>query len=257
VLVAINVGAREFHFYDSLSMEDSRGTVPVLKQWLHQEVDARLGHDVAVEWDVAHWRVVLDFGLPRQTDGGSCGLFVLAAADCFSLGVPMLFSQASIGAVRRRITLALFFDDLDFPDNIPDNVPDNVPEPTSTSGTTTPATSDDESVDKNDAVTEDGAELGVAEHGVGEDVGDTGSERGEVAAGSGDDDGGTVGGVGEEEVGGQDIDIEDAGECVDSSVEGADDEDMQAGSGGVLDWDEVEASDEHGDNGRWRDEQGD
>jgi len=196
VLVAINVGAREFHFSDSPSMEDSRGTVLMLKQWLHQEVDARFGHDLAVEWDVADWWVVLEFALLRQTDSGSCGLFVLDAADCFSLGVPMMYSHGSIGAVRRRITLALFFDDLEFPDNIPDNIRDNVPEPTSTSGTTTPAMSDDESVEKNDAVAEDGAELGDAEHGVGEDVGDTGSKRGEVAAVSGNDDGGSVCGVG-------------------------------------------------------------
>ena len=71
--------------------------------------------------------------------------------------------------------------------------------------------SDDESVKKNDAVAEDGAELRDAEHGVGEDVGDTGSKRGKVAAVSGNDDGGTVCGVGEEEVGGSDIDIDGAG----------------------------------------------
>jgi len=45
-------------------------------------------------------------------------------------------------------------------------------------------------------------------------------------------------------------------EGVDSSVEGPDDEDMRAGSGEVLDWREVEASEEHGDNGRWQDERG-
>jgi len=126
VLVAIQVGRRQFHFYDSLSVEDSLGTVSLLKQWLHNELEVRLGRDAASEWGVSKWDVVLDPHLPRQKDGGSCGVFVLAAADLFSLGLPLTFTQADIASLRCHVALSLFFDSLD--------VPDDIPRPTSATG---------------------------------------------------------------------------------------------------------------------------
>lgn len=96
VLVAIEVRFQEFHFYESLSALDFHGTISLLKRWLHAEVDARLGKDEAADWRVSQWRTALDPNQPQQKDGGSCGVFVLAAADFLSLGAPLDLSQMDI-----------------------------------------------------------------------------------------------------------------------------------------------------------------
>jgi len=113
VLVVIDVANRVFRFYDSLSTVDTHGVVGVLRRWLRDEIAARLGGDAATSWNVEAWKTDLDSSRPRQTDAGSCGVFVLAAADCFALGTPLLFSQKDVPTLRQRIALALFFDDLD------------------------------------------------------------------------------------------------------------------------------------------------
>jgi len=188
LLVAVDIVGHAFHFYDSLSSEDNHGVVPVLKQWLHAEVAARLGHDKAVDWDVAGWRVVLDPHLPRQTDGGSCGIFVLAAADCFSLKAPLAFCKEDIVSLRHRVALALFFDDLDYPDHIP--------EPTSVSGSTTPAASDGESGESAEEVEDEegptAKDADGREEPHHEDERELGMREGpgEVAGGMGNEDGG-------------------------------------------------------------------
>jgi len=113
LLVVIDVAERVFLFYDSLALSDTHGIVNILRRWLRDEVSARLGSDLASRWNVEDWRTDLDTPLPRQTDGGSCGVFVLAAADCFALGTPLSFTQRDVRTLRTRISLALFFDDLD------------------------------------------------------------------------------------------------------------------------------------------------
>ena len=143
LLVCINVTKRELHYYDSLSTRDSHNHVAVLQQWMHEEVSARLGPDVAAEWGVLKWSVVCDEDLPRQRDSGSCGIFVLAAANCFSLGAPLAFTQADIRSLRQRVALALFFDDLSFPDDIPRS--------SCSTDATIPTVSDDDGMDAADA----------------------------------------------------------------------------------------------------------
>ena len=113
VLVVIDVANRVFRLYDSLSTVDTHGVVDVLRRWLRDEVAARLGGDAVKSWNVGEWATDLDSSRPRQADAGSCGVFVLAAADCFALGAPLLFSQKDVPTLRQRIALALFFDDLD------------------------------------------------------------------------------------------------------------------------------------------------
>ena len=54
----------------------------------------------------------MDVGLPHQSDGGSCGVFVMAAADCFSLGAPLCFAQPDMPVLRQRIGVALYVDSL-------------------------------------------------------------------------------------------------------------------------------------------------
>ena len=112
VLVAIDISKCLFYFYDSITRADRHGVVDVVRRWLGDEVRSRLGDDAVARWDVDSWAVRADPAWPRQTDAGSCGVFAVAAADCFSLGAPLLFSQKDIRTLRERIAVALFFDDL-------------------------------------------------------------------------------------------------------------------------------------------------
>lgn len=113
LLVVVDVAKRAFVFYDSLSLTDAEDAVGVVRRWLSDEALARLGSAASTRWAVDTWEVVVDPTTPRQSDAGSCGVFALAAADCFSLGVPLSFSQSEVPTLRQRIALALFFDDLD------------------------------------------------------------------------------------------------------------------------------------------------
>jgi len=112
VLVVINVKNRVFLYYDSFGSPDSSGVVTTVRRWLCDELRARLGDDNASAWDVNSWPLEDSTGLPEQLEGGSCGVFVLAGADCFSLGRPLLFKQADMPSLRHRVALSLFFDDL-------------------------------------------------------------------------------------------------------------------------------------------------
>ena len=127
VLVNIDIKERVLQFYDSLSVKDTTGVVPVLRRWLQDEVRARLGGDAATEWAVDTWPVLEDAGLPSQRDSGSCGVFVLAAADCFSLECPLSFSQEDMCLLRGRVGLALFFDDLHYAPDLLGDHPFNEP----------------------------------------------------------------------------------------------------------------------------------
>jgi len=112
VLVVIDVEARRLQYYDSMHGVGAAHVLETARRWLSDEVTARLGEDVARAWEMESWDCVMDIGLPRQTDGGSCGVFVLAAADCFSLGAPLCFCQADIPVLRQRISAVLYVDSL-------------------------------------------------------------------------------------------------------------------------------------------------
>jgi len=112
VLAVIDVAARRFQYYDSMNGVGAAHVLATARRWLSDEVSAALGEEVARAWGIEDWEGVMDIGLPRQSDGGSCGVFVLAAADCFSLGAPLCFGQADIPVLRQRISAALFVDSL-------------------------------------------------------------------------------------------------------------------------------------------------
>ena len=111
VLVLVDVQHRRLIFFDSLGGKAAPilGTV---RKWLTDEVGARLGTDAVEAWDIASWDGVVDVGMPRQADRGSCGVFVLAAADRFALGAPLSFSQHDVPVLRQRMGVALFVDSL-------------------------------------------------------------------------------------------------------------------------------------------------
>ena len=112
VLVVIDVQARQFQYYDSMHGVGAAHVLATARRWLSDEVAARLGKDVARAWEIEVWEGEMDLGLPRQSDGGSCGVFVLAAADCFSLGAPLCFGQEDIPVLRQRLSAVLYVDSL-------------------------------------------------------------------------------------------------------------------------------------------------
>jgi len=112
VLVVVDVRRRSLLMYDPLFGEDTVSVIGTVRRWLRDEVSDRLGEEVAVEWDVEAWTVASSDGLPIQRDSGSCGVFVLATADCFALGLPASFTQDDICVLRQRMGLALLVDNL-------------------------------------------------------------------------------------------------------------------------------------------------
>jgi len=112
VLVVIDVQARRFQYFDSMHGGGASSILSTARRWLTDEVAARLGEDVSQSWKIEEWEGVMDVGLPRQSDGGSCGVFVLAAADCFSLGASLCFSQEDIPVLRQRVSAMLYVDSL-------------------------------------------------------------------------------------------------------------------------------------------------
>jgi len=111
VLVVVDVKGRRFLFFDSLN-GTAAAVLRMVRRWLTDEVANHLGVDTARAWDIDSWDGLIDVGLPRQHDRGSRGVFVLAAADCFALGVPLCFSQADMPVLRQRMSLALLVDSL-------------------------------------------------------------------------------------------------------------------------------------------------
>ena len=112
VLVVIDMEARRFQYYDSIHGVGAAHVLATARRWLSDEVAACLGEDVARAWGIEDWEGVIDIGLPRQSDGGSCGVFVLAAADCFALGAPLCFGQADMHVLRQHMSAVLYVDSL-------------------------------------------------------------------------------------------------------------------------------------------------
>ena len=111
VLALVDVEQRRFVFYDSLC-GGAAVVLGTVRRWLADEVAARLGEEAVTSWAIESWPGVIDVGLPRQRDGGSCGVFVMAAADCFALGAALSFSQQDVPVLRQRMAVALFVDSL-------------------------------------------------------------------------------------------------------------------------------------------------
>jgi len=111
-LLKIDVEHRLFVYFDSLPGGVVDEPIDVARRWLYDELCAQLGVDIADKWGVFSWPVGHNDEDPEQEDGGSCGVFVLAAAHCYAAGLPLTFSQADIPALRCRLAIALFFDDL-------------------------------------------------------------------------------------------------------------------------------------------------
>lgn len=108
ILVAIDLRGREFLYLDSTFGDDSSNAVPTLKKWLYDEVKDKQGIDQAERMQIDSWRVTTNPGfLPRQKDGGSCGIFTLYMADYLERARLPNFTQKDIRNLRRRTVLFL------------------------------------------------------------------------------------------------------------------------------------------------------
>lgn len=108
VLVGIDLRGKEFLYLDSTFGDDTSDAIPILKKWLYDEVKDKQGVDEADRMQIDSWRVTKNPGyLPRQRDGGSCGIFTLYMADYLERARLPNFDQNDIRNLRRRTVLFL------------------------------------------------------------------------------------------------------------------------------------------------------
>lgn len=112
VLVVVDIDRRTFMFCDSFLMSDPFDAVGTIRRWLKDEVSHRLGTDALDKMGIDGWPVLQNEGVPKQKGGGSYGVFALLLADCMSWGLPALFGQHDMQALRLRLAVDLFLDEL-------------------------------------------------------------------------------------------------------------------------------------------------
>lgn len=109
ILAAVDIKNKQFVYLDSLSCADRRGVIPTLRRWFVDEVVDKYGTSVSTSMDISNWRTVLNPPyVPRQTDGVSCGMFMMQLAHDMELGRRPDFNQDDIPLLRKRAALALY-----------------------------------------------------------------------------------------------------------------------------------------------------
>ncbi|GAB0492285.1 hypothetical protein MMPV_003547 [Pyropia vietnamensis] len=111
VLAVVDIRSRRFAYLDSMHGPDSSRVIPTLRRWLGAEVAARSGLDAEVALDLGAWPVAVNewagTPIPRQRDGGSCGVFVLKTAEHLERGAAVNFGQRDVPLLRKQIVLDL------------------------------------------------------------------------------------------------------------------------------------------------------
>ncbi|KAI0567630.1 Ulp1 peptidase [Gracilaria domingensis] len=108
VLTAIDLRSKHFLYLDSTYGKDTSNTIPMLRKWLFDEVKDKHGAEAAEKMGISFWRVHVNPSyLPRQQDGGSCGIFTLYMADYLERGLCPNFTQEDIRNLRWRTVLFL------------------------------------------------------------------------------------------------------------------------------------------------------
>jgi sentrin-specific protease 1 len=133
VLSGIDLRSQCFMYLDSMHGRDSAGVVFAVKQWLTDEVRDKCGVAKANEISVDAWETLTNkyrclpprrdvdgtkppsrppeaeaHKIPRQRDGGSCGVFTAKIADCLEMGVATNFKQEDMKLIRSRMALDLY-----------------------------------------------------------------------------------------------------------------------------------------------------
>uniref|UniRef100_A0A7S1T4D5 Ubiquitin-like protease family profile domain-containing protein n=1 Tax=Compsopogon caeruleus TaxID=31354 RepID=A0A7S1T4D5_9RHOD len=114
VLGVIDLGRKKFRYLDSMHGSDSRGVLTILRRWLADEVKDKYSELKCSGLKLETWASEYNQGIPRQHDGGSCGVFtVLFAEHIERKGYDRVdFDQTKIPALRRRMTLELLAGEL-------------------------------------------------------------------------------------------------------------------------------------------------
>lgn len=108
VLAAIDIRSRLFIYMDSMYGVDVLDSIKHLRRWFTDEVTDKYGKDVAEQLEVESWRSVINPPfVPRQNDGGSCGIFTLYMAEYLERATRPSFAQGDISALRQRTSLFL------------------------------------------------------------------------------------------------------------------------------------------------------
>jgi Ulp1 protease family, C-terminal catalytic domain len=133
VLSGIDMRNQCFLYLDSLHGRDSTGVVLALRHWLYDEVKDKHGIAEANSISVDAWEVRVNkydkfqetpaersgsspgavskprpLKIPRQRDGGSCGVFTAKIADCLAMGCKVYFGHENIKLIRNRMALDLY-----------------------------------------------------------------------------------------------------------------------------------------------------
>ena len=89
--------------------EDQQQALEILARWLSDEMKKFATSDLAKKQDAKQWKGLInpDYA-PIQTDGVSCGIFVLYSVYFLELGRRMNFTQADVPRLRRRNLAFLF-----------------------------------------------------------------------------------------------------------------------------------------------------
>ena len=108
VLAAIDLRRCQFMYLDSLVAPDKHDVLLILKRWLIDEIKAKNGAEAVREMGISEWDFVENpENMPHQTDGGSCGVFVLYNADYLELGQDIGFKQQHVRVLRKRTAIFL------------------------------------------------------------------------------------------------------------------------------------------------------
>lgn len=106
-LIVVRMLAKTVSYYDSMN-GDGSAHFEIILRYLEDESKG----DVALDkepwtFDRRKWKSI-NVKTPQQTNGYDCGVFVIQLADLLSLDIPLLFGQADMAVVRRRLLSSIF-----------------------------------------------------------------------------------------------------------------------------------------------------
>ena len=121
VLGGLDIKNQEVFVLDSLGSQNEP-IASKLREWFQVEVAEKYGLSKANSMKISEWRILYNSirvprvhvvktstarnaysSTPKQTDGSSCGVFMLYFLDCVSLGIDTYFSQDNILLMRQRL----------------------------------------------------------------------------------------------------------------------------------------------------------
>jgi Ulp1 protease family, C-terminal catalytic domain len=125
ILTGIDMRNKCFLYLDSMHGRDSNGVIDNLKSWLGDEVRHKHGAAQAEHLQISSWAVLTNKfflwssdtnatkklarqRIPKQRDGGSCGVFTAKIADCLAMGSKVYFGHPNIKLIRYRMALDLY-----------------------------------------------------------------------------------------------------------------------------------------------------